>query len=112
MYESDGITPDFLLESGVIEKIPPDFYVKLSELHASHESKQVLDIEPVTGIEPTRLLYYENESIREFDARILKVLKDKYLILDKTAFYPRGGGQEPDFGFIEDNQNYRCNKTK
>jgi alanyl-tRNA synthetase len=32
MYESDGITPDFLLESGVIEKIPPDFYVKLSEL--------------------------------------------------------------------------------
>ena len=102
MYESDGITPDFLLESGVIEKIPPDFYVKLSELHTSHESKQVLDIEPVTGIEPTRLLYYENESIREFDARVLKVLKDKYLILDKTAFYPRGGGQEPDFGSIED----------
>ena len=102
MYESDGITPDFLLESGVIEKIPPDFYVKLSELHSSHESKQVLDIEPVTGIEPTRLLYYENESIREFDARVLKVLKDKYLILDKTAFYPRGGGQEPDFGSIED----------
>jgi len=30
------------------------------------------------------------------------VLKDKYLILDKTAFYPRGGGQEPDFGSIED----------
>ncbi|MGB8026707.1 MAG: alanine--tRNA ligase [Nitrososphaeraceae archaeon] len=102
MYESDGITPDFLLESGVIEKIPPDFYVKLSELHTSHESKQVMDIEPVTGIEPTRLLYYENESIREFDARVLKVLKDKYLILDKTAFYPRGGGQEPDFGSIED----------
>lgn len=102
MYESDGITPDFLLESGVIEKIPPDFYVKLSELHTSHESKQVLDIEPVTGIEPTRLLYYENESIREFDARVLKVLKDKYLILDRTAFYPRGGGQEPDFGSIED----------
>ena len=102
MYESDGITPDFLLELGVIEKIPPDFYVKLSELHTSHESKQVLDIEPVTGIEPTRLLYYENESIREFDARVLKVLKDKYLILDKTAFYPRGGGQEPDFGSIED----------
>ena len=102
MYESDGITPDFLLESGVIEKIPPDFYVKLSELHTSHESKQILDIEPVTGVEPTRLLYYENESIREFDAKVLKVLKDKYLILDKTAFYPRGGGQEPDFGSIGD----------
>jgi len=101
MYESDGITPDFLLESGVIKKIPPDFYVKLSELHTSHESKQTLDMEPVTGIEPTRLLYYENESIREFDAKVLKVFKDKYLILDQTAFYPRGGGQEPDFGSIE-----------
>jgi alanyl-tRNA synthetase len=101
MYESDGITPDFLLESGVIKKIPPDFYIKLSELHTSHESKQTLDTEPLTGIEPTRLLYYENESIREFDARVLKVLKDKYLILDQTAFYPRGGGQEPDFGSIE-----------
>lgn len=101
MYESDGITPDFLLEFGVIKKIPPDFYVKLSELHTSHESKQTLDMEPVTGIEPTRLLYYENESIREFDAKVLKVFKDKYLILDQTAFYPRGGGQEPDFGSIE-----------
>ena len=33
MYESDGITPDFLLENGVIENIPPDFYLKLAELH-------------------------------------------------------------------------------
>ena len=33
MYESDGITPDLLLETGVIEKIPPDFYLKLAELH-------------------------------------------------------------------------------
>ena len=29
MYESDGITPDFLLESGVIEKIPPDFLCEI-----------------------------------------------------------------------------------
>jgi alanyl-tRNA synthetase len=101
MYESDGITPDFLLETGVIEKIPPDFYLKLAELHTSHESKQVPLVETVTGLQPTRLLYYEDGSIREFDARILRILKSKYVILDKTAFYPRGGGQEPDFGYIE-----------
>jgi alanyl-tRNA synthetase len=101
MYESDGITPDFLLETGVIEKIPPDFYLKLAELHTSHESKRVPVVETITGLKPTRLLYYEDASIREFDARILRIVKGKYLILDQTAFYPRGGGQEPDFGYIE-----------
>jgi alanyl-tRNA synthetase len=101
MYESDGITPDLLLETGVIEKIPPDFYLKLAELHTAHESKQIPVIETVSGLNPTRLLYYEDGSIREFDAKILKILEGKYLILDKTAFYPRGGGQEPDFGSIE-----------
>jgi len=101
MYESDGITPEFLLETGVIEKIPPDFYLKLAELHTSHESKRVPVVETITGLKPTRLLYYEDASIREFDARILRIVKGKYLILDQTAFYPRGGGQEPDFGYIE-----------
>jgi alanyl-tRNA synthetase len=101
MYESDGITPDFLLETGVIEKIPPDFYLKLAELHTSHESKRVPVVETITGLKPTRLLYYEDASIREFDARILRMVKGRYMILDQTAFYPRGGGQEPDFGYIE-----------
>jgi alanyl-tRNA synthetase len=101
MYESDGITPDLLLETGVIDNIPPDFYVKLAELHTIHESTLVPVIETGSDLKPTRLLYYEDESIREFDAKILKILKGKYLILDKTAFYPRGGGQEPDFGTID-----------
>lgn len=101
MYESDGITPDLLLETGVIEKIPPDFYVKLAQLHTTHEPIPIPVIETGTDIKPTKLLYYEDESIREFDAKILKILKGKYLILDNTAFYPRGGGQEPDFGTIE-----------
>ena len=101
MYESDGITPDLLLETRVIEKIPPDFYVKLAELHTTHESTLVPVIETVSDIKPTRLLYYEDESIREFDAKILNIIKGEFLILDKTAFYPRGGGQEPDFGTIE-----------
>ena len=31
MYESDGITPDYLLDAGVIKDIPEDFYSKLSD---------------------------------------------------------------------------------
>jgi alanyl-tRNA synthetase len=44
-------------------------------------------------------LYYEDESIREFEAKVLKVV-GKHVVLDQTAFYPRGGGQEPDTGEI------------
>ena len=40
MYESDGITPDFLMEVGAIENIPPTFYTKLAELHTSQTAAQ------------------------------------------------------------------------
>jgi alanyl-tRNA synthetase len=102
LYESDGITPDFLMEQGIIQSVPSTFYTKLAELHTTQMSSQTS--KPIGGLEglpPTRLLYYQDESIREFHARVLKVVDGKYLILDQTAFYPRGGGQEPDTGDIE-----------
>ena len=34
MYESDGITPEYLLEAGAIQSIPSSFYTKLAELHS------------------------------------------------------------------------------
>lgn len=102
MYESDGITPDFLVEAGIIESIPPSFYSKLAELHGSQKVLQEdKKYESVEHLQPTKLLYYEDESIREFSGKILKVINNNYIVLDQTAFYPRGGGQEPDFGEIE-----------
>jgi alanyl-tRNA synthetase len=102
MYESDGIPPDFLVEAGIIESIPPSFYSKLAELHGSQKVLQELKkYESVEHLQPTKLLYYEDESIREFSGKILKVINNNYIVLDQTAFYPRGGGQEPDFGEIE-----------
>jgi alanyl-tRNA synthetase len=101
MYESDGITPDFLMEVGAIENIPSSFYTNLAELHISQTSAQnQKTIYGLDGILPTRLLYYQDDSIREFTSNVIKVVDKKYVVLDQTAFYPRGGGQEPDSGRI------------
>ena len=102
LYESDGVTPDFLMEQGIIQNVPSTFYTKLAELHTSQIPSQAS--RPILGLEdlpPTKLLYYQDESIRDFHAKVLKVIEGKYIILDQTAFYPRGGGQEPDTGEIE-----------
>ncbi len=102
LYESDGITPDYLVEQGVISAVPSNFYTKLAELHTSQAaaSQAAKTVSGVEGLAPTRLLFYEDESIREFEAKVLKVIDGKYVVLDQTAFYPRGGGQEPDTGEI------------
>jgi alanyl-tRNA synthetase len=91
------------MEQGIIQNVPSTFYTKLAELHTSQVSSQAS--KPIPGLvdlPPTKLLYYQDESIRHFHAKVLKVVEDKYIILDQTAFYPRGGGQEPDTGQIED----------
>jgi misacylated tRNA(Ala) deacylase len=51
----------------------------------------------------TKLLYMQNiegNYIREFDAIVTKS-KNDYICLDQTAFYPQGGGQPSDTGFLE-----------
>ncbi len=49
----------------------------------------------------TRLLYYEDSSLREFEGTVQE-LSDRdgatWAALDQTAFYPGGGGQPPDHG--------------
>ncbi len=45
----------------------------------------------------TELLYLDDSYLKEFDARVVDVV-DNGVILDRTAFYPGGGGQPPDTG--------------
>ena len=51
----------------------------------------------------TERLYYEDSHIHEFDAAVKDCRRDKkgwIVILDRTAFFPEGGGQPADTGNI------------
>ena len=106
LYESDGITPDHLVDMGLLDSIPTHFYTKLSELHSSiqlnkkdkNEIKINNDID-LDSITKTELIYYQYPTKYDFEAKIIRKIDDNTIILDKTCFYPRGGGQEPDHGF-------------
>ena len=53
----------------------------------------------------TKRLYDENSYIREFDARVLSCEEGKNgyeVVLDESAFFPEGGGQPADQGFLDD----------
>jgi len=99
LYESDGVTPEYLKEMKVISEIPSTFYGKLADLHQSKKQREQESFS-LEGIPDTELLFYGDDP-REFDAKVLKSFEN-FVILDRTAFYARGGGQEPDHGKIGD----------
>ncbi|HUU49195.1 MAG TPA: alanine--tRNA ligase [Nitrosopumilaceae archaeon] len=107
MYESDGITPDYLKELDVISEIPSTFYSKLSDLHQSEKKKKIEKL-PLDNISETEMLFYKDDPM-EFKGKVLKVFGNS-VILDRTSFYARGGGQEPDHGIIGNSKVIDVNK--
>ena len=57
----------------------------------------------------TQKLFWEDSYLKEFQAEVVKV-QDKFIILDKTCFYPKSGGQANDTGIltrINDNKKFQ-----
>jgi len=60
----------------------------------------------------TELLYQTDAYLREFSAQVVAI-EDGALVLDRTAFYPGGGGQPADQGALRWNgQNRALSKVK
>ncbi len=102
LYDSQGLPPDTVAD--IARKldfkvnVPDNFYT----LVAAQHSEEVVENEISVTLDypETELLFYDDTQQTEFNARILGVYENN-LILDKTLFYPEGGGQPSDIGFLD-----------
>ncbi len=113
LYDSHGLPPEVVEETAEEEGfevgMPENFYEKVAERHAGEprvrEVSKFEELETkISEIPETRMLYYENPYLTEFEGKVLKVFDGKYVALDKTAFYPEGGGQPADHGYLQFNK--------
>jgi alanyl-tRNA synthetase len=114
LYDSHGMVPDIVREAaepmGVAVNAPGNFYAMVLQKHLSgkrasedeEESSIVASLkDEVNQLPETVRLYYKDPFQREFQGKVIAVLKNRFVVLDQTCFYPEGGGQPGDIGALE-----------
>ena len=112
LYDSQGLPPEIVKQAaeseGLKVDIPENFYALVAKRHMqatkSTEEEEAQEEESleteVQGLPATDQLYYSDPYAKEFNGRVLKVTNSGHVVLDKTCFYPEGGGQPADHGFL------------
>ncbi|MEM2180444.1 MAG: alanyl-tRNA editing protein AlaXM [Nitrososphaeria archaeon] len=60
----------------------------------------------------TKLLYMDDSYLKEFEGEVLEILGEE-VVLDKTAFYPRGGGLPEDMGiFVKGQEKFLVDRVR
>jgi len=114
LYDSNGLPPEVVQD--IVEEInkkgkkeikvtvPDNIYTIVAERHEEEgveEPKAKKQELPDVDAPETELLFYKNPKQKEFEGKVLRTVGD-YVILDKTIFYPEGGGQKYDIGYLND----------
>jgi len=112
LYDSHGLPPEIVKkvaeDEGLRVDIPDNFYALIAQRHMQM-SKPVEEAEArqeewlkskIAGIAETKMLYYQDQYMKEFSAKIIKVIGGEYVVLDQTCFFPEGGGQPADSGYL------------
>jgi alanyl-tRNA synthetase len=112
LYDSHGLPPEIVKEvaekEGVEVEVPENFFSLIANRHMAaskpveeEQAKAEADLQKIAETLPaTEPFYYSDVYQKEFDAKVQKIVSGVYVVLDGTCFYPEGGGQPHDQGWL------------